>query len=97
MSEPFFSVGEEVTLVSKLYPELNGDVIITEAVPSAHKVHSDGSLTSSNCGYGYAINYVTPSPSGRVCQCSLRKKHKGSGNTNLDEVTKSLNKPEEVR
>jgi hypothetical protein len=74
----YFKVGEEVILQSTLYPELNGDCIVTDALESTPRVcHFANGINEISSGRAY---YTTISNSNNWpwSESALRKKHKPS-------------------
>jgi hypothetical protein len=74
----YFKVGEEVILQSTLYPELNGDCIVTEVLePRPRLSHFRSGITKVTSQYVY---YTTISNSNNWpwAESTLRKKHKPS-------------------
>ena len=79
MSNPYFSVGEEVILVSVDYPELNGDYIILDVMPPTGNIirGRDGLMYRHN-NLDYSIGEGGRNGLDHWAQSALRKKHKPS-------------------
>jgi len=83
MRNPYFSVGEEVILVSNSAPHLNGEHVVEWIMPpGVHENPYDKPHSVSGTTFGYKLVGVdpedTPSTSGIFDQPALRKKHKPS-------------------
>lgn len=99
MSQPLFSVGEEVVLQSKSHPKHNGEYIV-HAIVTDNDVYpcrfSSINLYFQDGGYGYVLDEVlTEYLEGYEtevvwAECALRKKHKPS-EFRFNELIKELN------
>jgi len=88
MTQPYFSVGEEVVLVSKESPELNGEYVI------------ESIITDWEFDPGYDLEGITldegPGTNVHWAQEALRKKHKPSDKS-FSELMDTANTMEGVR
>ena len=75
MRAAYFAVGEEVLLVSKNCPELNGEAVVIERSTGQRVNRANGELLSSP--WGYTLSIETPTGI-RWNESALRKKHKPS-------------------
>ena len=99
-----FEVGEEVIIVSKNFPEFNGEYIVEGIIPSGTKYKCDcGEWWQCNENiYALNANFAIKqmcgcTTAGEALESSLRKKHKGS-DFSFDEMMKEIKskKPIEV-
>ena len=87
----YFKVGEECILQSSLYPELNGDCIVTEVLEPKIRTLSLGNgktVRVNQCAYRTTIENEK---SWAWAESSLRKKHKPSTKS-LSTMIEELNK-----
>lgn len=83
MSNPYFSIGEEATIVSKRFPENNGDTTILEMIPPRTEINPRSGMRFKHhdceeIRYWTDTSKVTAACNGWVLESSLRKKHKPS-------------------
>jgi len=96
MNEPYFQVGEEVILVSRLWPELNGDHVIEHRLTTGlwsnrYKPDSMVDITSPAAYKLVGLDPgVTIEGSGYFGQPSLRKKHKPSTESFHELITNTI-------
>lgn len=86
MTNPYFSVGEQVLLVSKYNPEYNGDYTVIDIISRSErnmKAEKSGFVFSSDsdCPYSYDLGFSRPlrNDCGEwryFGQAALRKKHR---------------------
>ena len=87
----YFKVGEECILQSSLYPELNGDCIVTEVLEPKIRTLNLGNgktVRVNQCAY---ITTIENEKSWAWAESSLRKKHKPSTES-LSTMIQELNK-----
>ena len=94
-----FEVGEEVILVSKKYPELNGDAVVIKIVSNetSRCPHCEN-LIQYDVENGYHLSIKSKTDCCTTWhESALRKKHKGS-DFSFDEMMKEIKskKPIEV-
>lgn len=93
MNEPYFQVGEEVILVSKSVPELNGEYVVEHALPHGNWPNpypSEFKRINVTEGAGYKLMGIEASetiPTGYFKQSALRKKHKPSSQSFSNLIT----------
>jgi hypothetical protein len=86
----YFKVGEEVILQSNLYPELNGDCIVTEVLePKPRISHFANGITKVTSQYVYYTT-IKNSNNWPWAESTLRKKHKPSAES-LSSMIAKLN------
>ena len=88
MSRPLYSVGEEVLLCSKTYPELNGPAVVCEVVFKLIRGNIDGIMRP----HGYFLNIAVPD--GRKwCEEALRKKPDPGGEYSVEDIKRNIKVP----
>jgi hypothetical protein len=92
MSQPKFSVGEEVILISTLNPHLNGHYTILDRDFVHLTTLQDGSVIKDT--YRYKIGVVGSTGSGWWVESSLRKKHKPSEFKDFTSLMDNLKLPQ---
>lgn len=103
MVAPYFSVGEEVILVSKTFPQYNGEYTIRKILcddDRSFKCRISGhTITPRGEGTGYVLEEILEQVYEGVvietswAESSLRKKHKpAEGNESFKEMMSNLNK-----
>lgn len=90
MNNPYFSIGEEVILVSKDAPHLNGDYTVERVLQKGDTLTStDGNIgIVSELGYSIGVAFTRYDS---WCQSALRKKHKPSDESFTNMIS-NLNK-----
>ncbi len=89
--QPKFSIGEQVILQSKAYPECNGEATVLDILPTVGAVDRKGVLTVQG-GYSYKLTIETPEQYRYWHELALRKKHDGSEFT-FDQLMSTLKQP----
>ncbi len=89
--QPKFSVGEQVILQSKAYPEYNGEAIVLAIRPTAGGVNREG-VRAIEGGYAYHLTIDSPNAYTGWHELALRKKHDGSEFT-FDQLMSTLKQP----
>lgn len=91
MKEPLFSVGEEVLLQSKAYPEYNGEAVVIFYSPSAGGIDREG-VRHIQGGFAYKLSIDSPVPNKMWHETALKKKPKPS-ELSFQELVSSLKTP----
>ena len=84
MSQPYFRVGEQVILVSKDSPQLNGEHIVEDILRKGIQSNpfDGGAMVDVTSAFSYKLEGIEPSDTlygtGYFVQETLRKKHKPS-------------------
>lgn len=81
MNHPYFSVGEEVILVSKMQPQYNGDQIVEYVIPPGeHPDPLNSNVIVEGPGYGYRLAGLSLHEDRGLYfdESALRKKYKPS-------------------
>lgn len=89
-----FSVGEEVILQSKAYPEFNGEAVVLEVFCSTGGVDRDG-IRFIEGGYAYMLTIKSPTIGRKWHEAALRKKHQPSEFT-FNSLMDNLKLPQKV-
>lgn len=82
MTQPYFSIGEEVILISIDNPRLNGEYTIERYMPPQPCINPLTGRLNTSTNHAYKLHGIEPEDttkgSGYFRQSSLRKKHRPS-------------------